>query len=127
MASIVKPGKVMLVCSDACNEVEECLLAAGCRVIKVKDGEAAVARVEREIFDAAVLVATGKRMDLAETVFNLRDLNRSMQIIIVADQGGIDQGPIATQIARYFVPNTMVFPLEKLENLLEPQKLGKKR
>jgi DNA-binding response OmpR family regulator len=69
MASIVKPGKVMLVCSDACNQVEECLLAAGCRVIKVKDGEAAVARVEREIFDAAVLVATGNRMDLAETLF----------------------------------------------------------
>jgi DNA-binding NtrC family response regulator len=127
MASVVKPGKVMLVCSGARNEVEECLLAAGCRVIKVKDGETAIARVEREIFDAAVLVATGKRMDLAETVFNLRDINRSMQIIIMGDEGGIDQGAIARQIARYFVPNTTVLPLEKLESLFEPQKLGKKR
>lgn len=93
----------------------------------MKDGEAAVARVEREIFDAAVLIATGNRMDLAETLFNLRDINRSMQIIIVGDEGGIDQGAIARQIARYFVPNTMVLPLEKLENLLEPQKLGKKQ
>jgi DNA-binding response OmpR family regulator len=126
VASIVKPGKVILVSSSACNEVEKRLIAAGCRVIKVKDGEAAVARVEREIFDSAVLVATGKRMDLAETVFNLRDINRSMQIIIVDDEGGIDQGAIARQIARHFVPNTMVLPLEKLENLFEPQNLGKK-
>lgn len=119
----MKPGKVILVSSGACNEVEECLLAKGCRVIKVKDGEAAVARAEREIFDAAVLVATGKRMDLAETVFNLRDLNGSMQIIIVGDEGGIDRDAIARKIARHFVPNTMVLPLEKLANLFEPQKL----
>ena len=107
----------MLVCSEACDEVEKCLLAAGYWVVKVGDGQAAVSRARRELFDAAVVVSTGKTMDLAETVFNLRDINGSMQIVIVAEALGINQRVIAEEIISPCVPNTKVVTIQELETL----------
>ena len=119
-------GKIMLVCSDSCDEVEKCLLSAGCWVVKVRDGETAVSQAQREIFDAAVLVSTGKTMDLAETVFNLRDINGSMQIIIVADQDDINQSPIVKEIVARMTPNTRALTIVELENQLAPLKKVRK-
>jgi len=110
-------GRVMLVCSETCDEVEKHLLAAGCWVVKVGDGQAAVSRARRELFDAAVVVSTGKTMDLAETVFNLRDINGSMQIVIVAEALGINQRVIAEEIISPCVPNTKVVTIQELETL----------
>jgi len=115
-------GKIMLVCSDPCDEVEKCLLAAGYWVVKVGDGQAAVSRAERELFDAAVVVSTGKTMDVAETVFNLRDINGSMQIVIVADRGDINQSAIVKEIVARLTPNTQALTIAELENQLAPLK-----
>ena len=107
----------MLVCSEACDEVEKCLLAAGYWVVKVGDGQAAVSRAQRELFDVAVVVSTGKTMDLAETIFNLSDINSSMHIVIVADALGINQRIIAEEIISPCVPNTKVVTIQELETL----------
>lgn len=106
----------MLVCSEGCVEAEKCLLAVGCWVVKVRDGRAAVSLAERESFDAAVVVSTGKDMDLAETVFNLRDINRSMQIIILTDQGGADRSVVAEEIIARATPRTRVLTMIELAN-----------
>jgi DNA-binding response OmpR family regulator len=80
-----RPSKTLLVCPAKRSDVEEPLKAAGCEIIKVSDGETAVGRVRREMFDIAVLVSTGVAMDLMETVFNIKDIRASMQIVIVRD------------------------------------------
>ena len=101
-------GKIMLVCSDPCDEVEKCLLSAGCWVVQAR----------RDIFYAVVLVSTGKGMDLAETVFNLRDISRSMQIIIVADQSGVAQSPVPRETLARLTPNTQVLTMAELATQL---------
>ncbi|MGH7828333.1 MAG: hypothetical protein ACREQ7_24525 [Candidatus Binatia bacterium] len=97
--------------------MEKCLAFAGCVVTKVAGGDAAVCKIRRENFDTAVLVSTGSEMDLIETFFNLRDISRSMEIVIVTDRadfGGSLIGEITST-----VPNTTMINIHGLEVLLE--------
>jgi hypothetical protein len=69
------------------------------------------------MFDAAVLVSTGKEMDVVETVFNLRDIRTSMEIVIVADCAD-PSGNVIGEIAAT-VPHTIMVNLHGLKTLLE--------
>jgi DNA-binding response OmpR family regulator len=104
-------NRIMLVSSKPSEEVEKFLLATGCDVIKVDDGEAAIFQAQHAIFDMAIIVSTGKAMDLAETVFNLRDISRSMQIVVIAGGHGIDEG---AEIIAHAAPNTRALTIDEL-------------
>lgn len=63
--------------------------------VRVPDGETAIAQAQHESFDLAVVVSTGDNMDLAETVFNLRDISPSMPILIVSGRHRAEVDTIA--------------------------------
>jgi hypothetical protein len=86
-------------------------------VAKVGDGDSAVERTRREIFNAAVVVSTGEEMDLAETVFNLRDIRSFMPIVIVAELAR-PTADVAGQIAAA-VPGITLVSLDGLKVLLK--------
>jgi hypothetical protein len=93
------------------------LLAAGSRITTTQDGQDAIKRVEHAAFDMTVLVSTGRFMDLVETYFNLRDIDPSMEIIILAEDDDTKRDPVEAVIARTF-PKTHALTLEGLAHVL---------
>lgn len=81
--------------------------------------------MRREIFDTAVVVSTGREMDLAETVFNLRDIRSSMEIVIVTDCADASRSVIG-EIA-VTVPKTITLNLHGFEVLLNAFKNARPR
>ena len=105
-------GKIMLVSSKPSQDVEKCLRTAGGEIVTVNDGEAAIIQAQHASFNLAVLVSTGQTMDLAETVFNLRDISSSMPILIVKERSK-DQDSEAEMIA-HSSPNTRTVTVRDL-------------
>ncbi len=113
----------MLVCSEAAEEVENCLADAGCNVVRVADGTEAVSRILTEMFDAAVIVSTGNKMDPAETVLNLADIRELMPIIIITGIGDGGQTTSSKQVVARSVNNVQIFSPEELKEFLQSARL----
>ena len=123
-------SKIMLVCSTPSAEVEKFLRTAGGEIVTVNDGEAAVIKAQHATFNMAVLVSTGKTMDLAETVFNLRDISSSMPILIIDERHGVQESQ--AQIIAHASPNTRAVTVHDLAAYLgisessAPRSIGKR-
>jgi DNA-binding response OmpR family regulator len=74
----------MLVSAESCEEIRRCLQATGCDIVSIDNGSEAIRRAQRATFNLAVLVSTGRSMDMAETVLNLRDARPAMPMVIVS-------------------------------------------
>lgn len=111
--------KILLVCSRGCTRVEEDLLHAGYCVTKVDEGAAAIERAKHEPVNIAVLISTGIDMDLAETVLNLRDVNSSIEIIIIAGAHKAEEKTAQTAAIVRALPGTTVLTINELDRYLE--------
>jgi PleD family two-component response regulator len=110
--------KVLLVSTEACNDVEESLSHTDCEVIKVRDGVTAVERAKHARIHAAVLVSAGPAMDRAETALNLRDIIPAVEIIIVASHRAHGRKPPPSEVLGASIPNTKVLTPHELEQYL---------
>ncbi len=111
--------KVMLVGPEIPDQLLQVVLDTGARVTTLPNGKTAVSHAHHETFDVAIIVSTGEEMDLAETVFNLRDVNRSMQVIIVSERSDVNEGAIPKKALVRLVPNTKVMTAQELKRHLE--------
>lgn len=123
--TFVKFKKIMLVCSKPSQQVEQCLRSAAGEVVRVSDGEDAIRMAQHANFDMAVLVSTGRRMDLAETFFNLRDIRASMPILIVDDRHERqDVSVCEAEIIAHASRNTQALRLKDLAGYLKLRRPG---
>ena len=111
-----KARKVMIVGSEISDDLETHLVREGWAVIWVGDGAAAVSRAGREAFDMAVLISTGKDMDVTETLFNLRDIRESMTVVVVNQANDHINRPWMKPFLR---PDTMVRVVRGLDGLVK--------
>jgi hypothetical protein len=93
-AVLTKGDRVMLVSADSCEEIRRCLQATGCEIVSIDNGPEAIRRALRASFNMAVLVSTGRTMDMAETVLNLRDARPAMPIVIMSAELNPDEARI---------------------------------
>lgn len=111
-----KTRKLMIVCSENSDDWETRLVCDGWVVIWVYDAETAISKVRRENFDMAVLISTGKEMDVTETLFNLKDIRESMPIVIVRRPNDANQ-PRGQE--SYLQSSTKVLSVQGLDGLLK--------
>ncbi|HXV80443.1 MAG TPA: hypothetical protein VEG60_11230 [Candidatus Binatia bacterium] len=110
--------KVLLVCSRGYGRVEERLRHAGYGVTRVADGAAAMARAKHEPLNAAVLISTCGKMDLAETALNLKDINPAVEIIIVNGSEIAEEKAAQTAAIVLALPETSVIALSEFDRYL---------
>jgi hypothetical protein len=104
----VNGATIMLVGFDKKQILKRRLEAAGAQVIAVSDAAAALACARQACVDAAVLVSQGSLIDDTETVFNLRDLNRSMEIILLVDRVSGERNRQLRQLIQHPIERTTV-------------------
>jgi hypothetical protein len=115
-------AKIMLIGADRKQILERRLQAAGCQVIKVKDGETAVDFVRHERFDTSVLISAGSMINIAETIFNLRDLNRSMEIIVLVESRAKNSDRFLRQLFEHPIAGTRILTRRQLQKQLPTTK-----
>ena len=108
----------MLVGTDVNRILEKRFTAAGCRVVKASDNQAAVDHARHEASDVAVLVASGSLINVAETIFNLRDLNRSLEIIILINRSGQHISRFLRQLIEHPIEGTRILTRRQLQKEL---------
>jgi hypothetical protein len=113
-----RSGKIMLIGSDDKEIVARRLRAAGRQVIIVADNQAALDHARHEIFDATVLVSKGSLINVAETIFNLRDLNGSMEIIVVVNRLGKHTSRWLRQMMEHPIQGTRILTRRQLQKEL---------
>jgi len=116
--------KVMVVCSDVSDSVKAHLDCDSWYVNWAKDAKAAIAKVRRERFDLAVLISTGREMDMTETLFNLRDIRQSMPIAVV--QPNLDNEDTVPRAAYQRADKNLIAlqNLDDLASLLQKRELS---
>ena len=109
---------VMLVGNDNKQIIQKRLQAAGCRVIKVADEETALDQVRHKVFDKAVMIPSGPLINMVEIIFNLRDLNRSMEIIILVGRSGKQPNRLLRQLLQHPIEGTQIMTRRELQKAL---------
>ena len=111
-------GKTLLVCSRRCAEVENQLAHVGCRLKRVRDGNKALRTIRYETFDTAILLSTGKQMDLVETILNLRDIRPSMPVIVLIDPASSEPTDSTQAVIADAIPEIPIFTLSEFQTHL---------
>lgn len=118
-------GKTLLVCSRRCAEVESQLAHVGCRLKRVRDGNKALRTIRHETFDTAILLSTGKQMDLVETILNLRDIRPSMPVIVLIDPASSEPTDSSQAVIARAIPEVPIYTLSEFRTELDATSRGR--
>jgi len=123
-------GKVMLVGADPKRILERRLQSAGCQVVSAEDERTAMDVARHERFDMAVLIPAGPVIGVAETIFNLRDLNRSMEIIVLVESRARNGSRFLRRLLDYPIAGARILTRRQLRKQLftiKPSSPGESR
>lgn len=111
-------GKIMLIGIDQNKTLERRLQAAGYQVIAVRETNAAIDHARHEPFAAAVVVSAGSLMNDAETIFNLRDLIPSMEIVVLIESRRKHSDRFFRQLIDHPIEHTRILTRRELQRQL---------
>jgi CheY-like chemotaxis protein len=112
------PAEILLIGADRNQIIEKRLQAAGCRVALSEDGPTAANFVRHQSFAVAVLLSKGSLLNAAETALNLRDLNRSLEVIVLIDRPAKDSNRYLRQLREHPIDGTKIMTRRQLQRYL---------
>jgi hypothetical protein len=113
-----KTGKILLVGLDYNQLIEKRFATAGYEVVAVSDGGAAMERAREEALTGAVVVSSGSLINMAETIINLRDVNGSIEIMLIVDRLGQRVGRFLRQLIEHPIEGTRILTRRQLQKQL---------
>ena len=105
----------MLVGCDKKQILRRRFKAAGARVISVSDATAALDCARHEFLQAAVVVSQRALIDDTETVFNLHDLNRSLEVILLVDRMTWERNRLLRQLIEHPIEGTRLVTWRQMQ------------
>jgi hypothetical protein len=113
-----KTGKILLVGLDYNQLLEKRLAHAGYEVVPVSDRAAAMERAREEALTGAVVVSSGSLINMAETIFTLRDINGSIEIMLIVDRLGRRVSKFLRQLIEHPIEGTRILTRRQLQQQL---------
>lgn len=113
-------GKILLVGRDRNRTLEKRFQTAGYGVVTVTESAEAIEYARRESLDAAVVISAGCLIHDAETVFNLKDFNLSMEILVLIDSRQKSSDRFLRQMIQHPIDGTRILTRRELQKRLFP-------
>lgn len=113
-----KVRRLMLVGPDRNQIIKKRFQALGWEVVDVNDSRNAIEHVRHQGFDTTVVLSSGPAINVAETIFNLRDLSRSMEIILLVDRPGRFPGRFLRHLLEHPIEGTRILTRRQLQKQL---------
>jgi len=110
--------RIMLVGPDRNQILRKRFQAVGWEVVAVNDSRNAIEHARHESFDTTVVLSRGSPINVAETIFNLRDLNRSMEIILLVDRPAKHPSRFLRQLIEHPIGGTRILTRRQLQKQL---------
>jgi hypothetical protein len=124
----IRRGKIMLIGVDRNHVLERRFQAAGFEVLCAQNRAAALVIARHQMIDGALMLSQHSLLNVAETIFNLRDLCPAAKIIVLLQHGAKTSKRFLRQILDHQIADSEVMTRRELQKRLrEPDFLSRQR
>jgi hypothetical protein len=121
----IRRGKIMLIGVDHNHVLERRFQAAGYEVLSAGNRETALDIAHRHALDGALILSQDSLLNVAETIFNLRDLCPAAKIIVLLQHGAKTSKQFIRQMLEHRIVGSQVMTRRELQKRLrEPHFLS---
>lgn len=118
-------GKIMLIGADRNRVLERRFHVAGYEVLCAWNRETALDIARRQLLDAVLMLSQDSLLNIAETIFNLRDLCPAAKIIVLLQHGAKTSKRFLRQMLDHRIVGSEVMTRRELQKRLrEPHFLS---
>lgn len=121
-------GKIMLIGVDRNHVLERRFQAAGFEVLGAQNRATALDIARHQVLDGALMLSQNSLLNVAETIFNLRDLCPAAKIIVLLPHGAKTSKRFLRQLRDHQIADSEVMTRRELQKRLrEPDFLSRQR
>jgi hypothetical protein len=118
-AGTLDSARIMIVGDDQKHIIERRFKAMGCQVITAGEHAAALECARHQRPKTAIVMFRDSLINVAETVFNLHDVDASMRIIILIDRAGQQGSRLLRQLREHPIAGAEILTRRELHRRIQ--------